>query len=59
MLALSRKVGEAIQVSGPCRIVIDRLGVGRVKLIFEAPEETRIMREELVPVSDGEEGDEE
>lgn len=52
MLALTRKTGEGIVIDGPCVIRVMRVGVGRVRLAFIAPDSTNIVREELVDVGD-------
>lgn len=51
MLVLTRRVGEAITLTGGIQIKV--LGCprqGRVQLGFTAPDECRIMREELTAV---------
>ena len=47
MLVLSRKDGNAIHVGGDVVVRVLRIGRGQVKLGIEAPESTRIWREEL------------
>lgn len=50
MLALSRRPGETVVVDGFCRITIERVQgrSGIVRLIFDAPDSTNIVREELL-----------
>ena len=48
MLVLSRKVGESILVGKDITIKIDRVERGRVYLAIEAPQEVRILREEIL-----------
>jgi carbon storage regulator len=47
MLVLSRRAGEAIMIDG-IRVVVLEMRRGHVKLGFEAPETTKILREELL-----------
>jgi carbon storage regulator CsrA len=47
MLALSRKVGEVICISGGVKVVVKAIRGSRVLLGFEAPTGTRIMRQEI------------
>lgn len=48
MLVLTRKESEAIEVSGPARIVVQRIKGGRVRIGIEAAPTTRVLRGELV-----------
>lgn len=48
MLVLSRKVGEAIQIDGPARVVLVRVAGGAVRLGIESPQGVKILREELL-----------
>lgn len=48
MLVLNRKRGQSIIINDKIRITILGWAGGGVKLGFEAPEETLILREELV-----------
>lgn len=47
MLVLSRHVGEAISIEGPCRITVVRLGPNTVKIGIDADRSTKILRGEL------------
>lgn len=46
MLVLERHATEGVYVDGPCRIVVVAITRRAVKLGFEAPETTRIVRDE-------------
>lgn len=48
MLVLNRKVGEAIVIDGGVRVVVLAVDKRGVRLGFEAPAATGILREELV-----------
>jgi carbon storage regulator len=48
MLVLNRKVGEAIVIDGGIRMVVLSVDKRGVRLGFEAPAATGILREELV-----------
>lgn len=48
MLVLTRKVGESIESSGPCRIVIVAAEAGRVRIGLDGPEESEFVRSELL-----------
>lgn len=50
MLVLTRRTGEAVQI-GDKQVVVRVLGVkgGQVRLGFEAPKDTNIVRTELLP----------
>ena len=48
MLVLTRKNNEAIQVGDDIKIVILGIENDRVKIGIEAPQETKIMRAELI-----------
>lgn len=48
MLVLNRKVGEAIVIDGGIRMVVLSVDKRGVRLGFEAPTATGILREELV-----------
>jgi len=48
MLVLNRKVGEAIVIDGGIRLVVLSVDKRGVRLGFEAPAATGILREELV-----------
>ncbi len=47
MLALTRKCGESIVITGPCTVTVLGFDRGQVRLAFEAPDETGIYRSEL------------
>lgn len=48
MLVLTRRVGESVQVDGPCRVTVVRFkGSQMVELGFEADRSTQIVRDEL------------
>lgn len=47
MLLLSRKIGEEILVADGIRIVVSRIGNGRVTIGVDAPEDIQILRGEL------------
>ncbi len=47
MLALTRKCGESIVITGPCTVTVLGFDRGQVRLAFEAPDETSIYRSEL------------
>ena len=50
MLVLTRRVGEAIWIGGPCVVRVSKVKGNRVVLHFETDEGVRILREELVDV---------
>ncbi len=47
MLVLSRKPGESIQIGNEITVTVLKVQGNRVRLGFEAPQGTRIMRWEL------------
>lgn len=47
-LVLSRKIGQSIEIDGPCTITLERIQGDKVKLSFEAEVGTRILRTELI-----------
>jgi carbon storage regulator len=47
MLMLSRKTNESIRIGDDIRVIITRIGRGRVQVAVDAPREVRIRREEL------------
>lgn len=49
MLVLSRKKGERIIIGENIVITVVEIGQGRVRLGFEAPQDVKIWREELLP----------
>lgn len=53
MLVLSRRPGESIILTLPSgetiRVTVVKIDRGKMKLSFTAPENVRIMREELLP----------
>jgi carbon storage regulator len=52
MLVLGRKAGQSIQVGGVVKITITELNGGQVKIGFEAPDEIKIVRTELLKTGD-------
>jgi carbon storage regulator len=51
MLVLSRKVGEAILLSGGIEVLVTKIEGGRVSLGITAPSDVRVVRSELEPLS--------
>lgn len=49
MLVLSRKRGEAIEVNGPAKIEIVQIAGNKVRVGITAPNDTLVMRSELLP----------
>lgn len=47
MLILSRKVGERITIAGNIEIVVQAILGNRVQIAIEAPQNVRILRQEL------------
>lgn len=47
MLVLSRKIGERIKIGGNITVVVNRITGNRAVLGFEAPDEVKIVRDEL------------
>lgn len=47
MIVLSRKPTEVIRIADDVRIVVFRTGSGRVSLGIEAPQNVRVVREEI------------
>lgn len=56
MLVVTRKVDEAILVGDDIRIVIGRIDGGQVRVCIEAPDDVRIVREEMTWRRDAGEG---
>ncbi len=52
MLVLSRKPGERIHIGGNIVVTVVKLAGGKVRLGIEAPKETPIVREEIMPTVD-------
>lgn len=48
MLVLSRKLGESVVIGGNIAVTIVEVRGNRVRLAFDAPAESRILRGELV-----------
>jgi len=48
MLVLSRKPGEKIQIGGGITVTVLELTQNRVRIGIDAPQDVRILREELV-----------
>lgn len=53
MLVLTRRAGQEIHISGPARIIIDRIKGHQVSIVIDAPAETRILRGELDAIAPG------
>lgn len=51
-LALSRKPGDSVDIDGPCRITIIRIGRDIVRIAIQAPQSTNILRTELLSDKD-------
>mgnify|MGYP001578274202 CR=1 FL=1 len=49
MLTLTRRVGEKILIGGGIEIEVVKIGTWRVQLRINAPSETKILRQELIP----------
>ena len=49
MLVLSRKPGETIDITGPCKVRVIRIGPNSVRLGIEAEPDVSIMRSEVHP----------
>lgn len=47
-LALSRKPGETIVINGNVRVTVVWIDGQKVRLAIEAPENVRVLREELI-----------
>ncbi|MBI3462841.1 MAG: carbon storage regulator, partial [Planctomycetes bacterium] len=52
MLVLSRKLGERIVIGDQISISVVRIAPGTVRIGIEAPEDIRIVREELTGATD-------
>jgi sRNA-binding carbon storage regulator CsrA len=52
-LVLTRKRGQSIEVDGPARIVVDRLGGGRVRLRILADRAVTVLRSEIAEREEG------
>lgn len=48
MLVLSRKKQERVKISGPCDLTVIDIRGDKVRLGFEAPKSTSVLRAELV-----------
>jgi carbon storage regulator CsrA len=48
MLVLTRKVGESIESSGPCKIMIVATEAGKVRIGLVGPQDTEFVRSELL-----------
>jgi carbon storage regulator len=53
MLVLSRRQGESVLIDGGIKIVIVEIRGNVIRLGIDAPEETRIVREELTQMETG------
>ena len=51
MLVLSRKIGESVLIGDHIHVTVVAVHGNQVRLGFTAPEDVRILREELVPES--------
>jgi carbon storage regulator len=49
MLVLTRKVGERIHLSNGCTLVLTKIIGNKARVGIEAPEDVKIVREELLP----------
>jgi carbon storage regulator CsrA len=49
MLVLTRKIGEKIVIDQNITVTVKRVSGNRVALAFEAPDDVRILRQELKP----------
>ncbi len=49
MLVLSRKVSQSIVIAGRITVTVVAIRGGQVRLGIEAPDEVRVLRQELVP----------
>jgi len=47
-LSIARKVGESVRVTGEATITVSKRNNGRIVLRIDAPDDTRIIRTELV-----------
>jgi carbon storage regulator len=48
MLVLTRKLGEKVIIGGNIIVTVVEVKGNKVRLAFEAPDQVRIMREELI-----------
>lgn len=51
MLVLTRKRGERIRIGDDIEVVVTRIADGAVRLAVIAPQDTKVMRTELVAAS--------
>lgn len=54
MLVLTRKVGEAITVDGPCELIVRQCKTGSVSIAIKADRSVRIVRSELLKAAETE-----
>ena len=47
-LVLTRKENESVVIDGNIKVIVVETKVGSVKLVFDAPEDVDIFREELL-----------
>ena len=47
MLALTRRLGETLVINDDIRITVVDIRTSQIKLAIEAPDDTRVCREEL------------
>ena len=48
MLILTRRVGESVMIGDSIKVKVISLDGGQIKLVFEAPQEVAIYRQELL-----------
>ena len=53
MLVLSRKPGEKVVLSGDITVTVVSVSANKVRLAFDAPDQVRILRAELLGWQDG------
>lgn len=54
MLVLTRKQGEKLIIGGNIVVTVVEVGMGRVKIGIDAPQDVNIMRSELLPLPEKE-----
>lgn len=47
MLIISRKIGETVQIGPDVFVQVCEVGVGRVRLMIQAPKDARILRHDM------------
>lgn len=58
MLVLSRKNGQGVKIEGPCEVLVIRAKNGQARLGFIADGKTLILRSEIEPHDDEDDGGE-